>query len=111
MVGLDYENAYLNPYLEFQKFKHHPKIRSVLEGQFALMRTCAVLWRNQLISSPVRRWLELLCWMRSGVTGGVVLWWSFDSIQTVASACAGGKILSYGARVINEGGQCPVSVD
>ena len=32
VVGLDYENPYLNPYLEFQRFKHHPAIRPTLEG-------------------------------------------------------------------------------
>jgi len=32
VVGLDYENPYLNPYLEFQRFKHHPAIRPMLEG-------------------------------------------------------------------------------
>ncbi len=32
VVGLDYENPYLNPYLEFQRFKHHPVIRPTLEG-------------------------------------------------------------------------------
>ncbi|KAI8988908.1 hypothetical protein BDB01DRAFT_783558 [Pilobolus umbonatus] len=32
VVGLDYENPYLNPYKTFQKFKHHPSIKKVLEG-------------------------------------------------------------------------------
>lgn len=32
VVGLDYENPYLSPYREFQKWKHHPAISSVLEG-------------------------------------------------------------------------------
>eukprot|EP00301_Raphidiophrys_heterophryoidea_P000002 c10000_g1_i1.p1 GENE.c10000_g1_i1~~c10000_g1_i1.p1 ORF type:complete len:604 (-),score=157.25 c10000_g1_i1:124-1890(-) len=32
VVGLDYTNPYLSPYQEFQKYKMHPKIRSVLEG-------------------------------------------------------------------------------
>lgn len=32
VVGLDYENPYLDPYQEFQRFKHHPTIRSLLEG-------------------------------------------------------------------------------
>lgn len=31
VVGLDYENPYLNPYEEFQRFKHHPKIKPLLE--------------------------------------------------------------------------------
>jgi flavin-dependent dehydrogenase len=32
VVGLDYENPYLNPYREFQRFKHHPLIQEQLEG-------------------------------------------------------------------------------
>ena len=32
VVGLDYDNPYLNPYEEFQKFKTHKEIRKVLEG-------------------------------------------------------------------------------
>jgi electron-transferring-flavoprotein dehydrogenase len=32
VVGLDYSNPYLSPYEEFQRFKHHPEIRRVLEG-------------------------------------------------------------------------------
>lgn len=32
VVGLDYANPYLNPYREFQRFKHHPLIEQVLNG-------------------------------------------------------------------------------
>jgi len=32
VVGLDYQNPYLNPYREFQQWKHHPAIASHLEG-------------------------------------------------------------------------------
>jgi electron-transferring-flavoprotein dehydrogenase len=32
VVGLDYPNPWLSPYGEFQKLKHHPLYRSVLEG-------------------------------------------------------------------------------
>jgi electron-transferring-flavoprotein dehydrogenase len=32
VVGLDYANPYLDPYQEFQRFKQHPAIRSLLEG-------------------------------------------------------------------------------
>mmetsp|Transcript_19726 Transcript_19726/g.32412 ORF Transcript_19726/g.32412 Transcript_19726/m.32412 type:complete len:492 (+) Transcript_19726:117-1592(+) len=32
VVGLDYENPTLSPYQEFQRFKHHPKIKQHLEG-------------------------------------------------------------------------------
>ena len=29
VVGLDYENPYLNPYREFQRWKHHPDVKKV----------------------------------------------------------------------------------
>lgn len=32
VVGLDYENPYLDPFEEFQRFKQHPSIRPLLEG-------------------------------------------------------------------------------
>ena len=32
VVGLDYENPYLSPYEEFQRFKTHPKIKSYFEN-------------------------------------------------------------------------------
>jgi electron-transferring-flavoprotein dehydrogenase len=32
VVHLNYENPYLDPYREFQRFKHHPLIRDVLKG-------------------------------------------------------------------------------
>jgi len=32
VVGLDYENPWLDPHLEFQRWKTHPRIRKILEG-------------------------------------------------------------------------------
>eukprot|EP01018_Ginkgo_biloba_P002365 Gb_32559 [translate_table: standard] len=32
VVGLDYQNPFLSPYEEFQKFKQHPAIKPMLEG-------------------------------------------------------------------------------
>mgnify|MGYP006101297415 FL=1 len=32
VVGLDYQNPYLSPYEEFQRFKTHPAIKPMLEG-------------------------------------------------------------------------------
>lgn len=32
IVALNYSNPHLNPYKEFQRWKHHPKIAAVLEG-------------------------------------------------------------------------------
>lgn len=32
VVGLDYANPYLNPFREFQRWKHHPSISATLGG-------------------------------------------------------------------------------
>ncbi|OXB66025.1 hypothetical protein ASZ78_003222 [Callipepla squamata] len=32
VVGLDYQNPYLNPFREFQRWKHHPTVEPTLEG-------------------------------------------------------------------------------
>ncbi len=32
VIGLDYQNPYLSPFDEFQRFKTHPSIKSILEG-------------------------------------------------------------------------------
>ncbi len=32
VVGLDYQNPYLSPFEEFQRFKHHPTIKPILDG-------------------------------------------------------------------------------
>ncbi len=32
VVHLNYENPYLYPYMEFQRFKHHPMVQELLEG-------------------------------------------------------------------------------
>ena len=32
VLGLDYKNPYLSPYQEFQRFKHHPVIKKILQG-------------------------------------------------------------------------------
>ena len=32
VVALDYTNPTLNPYKEFQRYKHHPSVKKYLEG-------------------------------------------------------------------------------
>lgn len=32
VIGLDYQNSYMNPYEEFQRFKNHKSVRKYLEG-------------------------------------------------------------------------------
>jgi electron-transferring-flavoprotein dehydrogenase len=31
-LGLDYSNPYINPFREFQRFKHHPSVKPIFEG-------------------------------------------------------------------------------
>lgn len=32
VIGLDYKNTYLNPYMEFQRWKHHPNHKKLFEN-------------------------------------------------------------------------------
>lgn len=32
VIGLDYQNPYMHPYKEFQRWKHHPYVKNLLEG-------------------------------------------------------------------------------
>ena len=41
VIGLDYKNPYLSPYDEFQKFKTHPKIKSLFV--FSKLLTISIL--------------------------------------------------------------------
>jgi len=52
VVGLDYQNPYINPYEEFQRFKNHPSIRSVLEGGKRIAYGARVLSEGGLQSIP-----------------------------------------------------------
>ena len=40
IIDLNYKNPHLFPYMEFQRFKHHPRIAKVLRG-----RQTGGLWR------------------------------------------------------------------
>eukprot|EP01133_Synstelium_polycarpum_P014371 gene14371-16958_t len=52
VVGLDYENPYLNPYQEFQKFKLHPLIKPMLEGATCLQYGARTINEGGLQSIP-----------------------------------------------------------
>ncbi|MDE1900188.1 MAG: electron transfer flavoprotein-ubiquinone oxidoreductase [Alphaproteobacteria bacterium] len=52
VVGLDYENPYLSPFEEFQRFKQHPHIRAVLEGGKRLSYGARALSEGGLQSIP-----------------------------------------------------------
>jgi len=43
VVGLDYQNPYINPYKEFQRFKTHPDIRQHFEGGTCIQYGARVL--------------------------------------------------------------------
>lgn len=52
VVALDYENPYLSPYGEFQRFKLHPLIRPVLDGGEVLQYGARTLNEGGLQSLP-----------------------------------------------------------
>ena len=52
VVGLDYENPYLNPYREFQRWKTHPSIREHLEGGTCVQYGARVLNEGGYHSLP-----------------------------------------------------------
>jgi electron-transferring-flavoprotein dehydrogenase len=52
VVGLDYQNPYLNPYEEFQRFKTHPSIIKILEGGQRIAYGARALVEGGLQSLP-----------------------------------------------------------
>ncbi|ORY87990.1 electron transfer flavo protein-ubiquinone oxidoreductase-like protein [Protomyces lactucae-debilis] len=52
VVGLDYPNPWLNPYMEFQRMKHHPHYASVLKGGKCLSYGARALNEGGLQSIP-----------------------------------------------------------
>ncbi|BAK75296.1 electron transfer flavoprotein-ubiquinone oxidoreductase [Pseudogulbenkiania sp. NH8B] len=52
VVGLDYQNPYLSPYEEFQRFKTHPAIRGVFEGGRRLSYGARAISEGGLQSIP-----------------------------------------------------------
>ncbi len=52
VIGLDYQNPYLSPFDEFQRFKTHPKIRPMFEGGKRLAYGARALNEGGLQSVP-----------------------------------------------------------
>jgi len=52
VVGLDYENPYINPYREFQRWKHHPDVKKHLEGGTCISYGARVLNEGGFHSIP-----------------------------------------------------------
>lgn len=52
VVGLDYQNPYLSPFEEFQRFKTHPAIRPMLEGGRRIAYGARALVEGGLQSLP-----------------------------------------------------------
>ena len=52
VVGLDYRNPYLSPYEEFQRYKHHPKVRAFLEGGKRIAYGARAIYTGGLQSLP-----------------------------------------------------------
>lgn len=52
VIGLDYQNPYINPYLEFQKWKTHPEISKHLQGGTCISYGARVLNEGGFHSIP-----------------------------------------------------------
>ncbi|MGE3624535.1 MAG: electron transfer flavoprotein-ubiquinone oxidoreductase [Bdellovibrionales bacterium] len=52
VVGLDYENPYLSPFEEFQRFKHHPLVKGLLQGGKRISYGARALSEGGLQSIP-----------------------------------------------------------
>ncbi|CAH2058204.1 unnamed protein product, partial [Thlaspi arvense] len=52
VVALNYQNPFLNPYEEFQKLKHHPAIKRILEGGTVLQYGARTLNEGGFQSIP-----------------------------------------------------------
>jgi len=52
VIGLDYENPYINPYKEFQRWKEHPDIKKHFEGGTCISYGARVLNEGGLNSLP-----------------------------------------------------------
>ena len=52
IVDLNYKNPFLSPYMEFQNFKHHPKIKRLLTGGKRIAYGARVVTKGGLQSIP-----------------------------------------------------------
>ncbi|WP_150700329.1 NAD(P)/FAD-dependent oxidoreductase, partial [Pandoraea terrae] len=52
VVGLDYENPYLSPFEEFQRYKTHPQIRHFLEGGKRISYGARAITAGGILSLP-----------------------------------------------------------
>ncbi len=52
VIGLDYQNPYLSPFDEFQRFKTHPSIKTILEGGKRISYGARALIEGGLQSLP-----------------------------------------------------------
>lgn len=60
VVALNYQNPFLNPYEEFQKFKHHPAIKPLLDGGTVLQYGARTLNEGGFQLSLEERLLDAL---------------------------------------------------
>lgn len=52
VIGLNYEDPYINPYQEFQRWKHHPAVKSHIEGGECIQYGARCLNEGGLQSIP-----------------------------------------------------------
>ena len=68
VVGLDYQDPYLSPFEEFQRFKHHPSVKSVLERGRRIAYGARALSEGGFQSIPKLTFPGTHTAMKSGMT-------------------------------------------
>jgi electron-transferring-flavoprotein dehydrogenase len=65
VIGLDYGNPYISPFKEFQNFKLHPKVKSLLEGGQCLQYGARTLVEGgwQVSTPRTHRYISLFCFL------------------------------------------------
>ncbi|CRK33521.1 hypothetical protein BN1723_014738 [Verticillium longisporum] len=91
VVALDYQNPWLSPYGEFQKYKQHPLYRSVLEGGKCISYGARVLSEGGFQSIP-----------KCAFPGGTLIGDSAGFPKIVLLIFVSGKIVLTGAKVREE---------
>merc|ERR1712142_301941 len=116
VIGLDYDNPYISPYWEFQRWKHHPHVEKILRGGTRLSYGARALNEGGFQSIPklsfpggcligcspgfmnVPKIKGTHTAMKSGMVAAESVW---EKIQTGDSATEGVEPTEYDAKLQN----------
>jgi electron-transferring-flavoprotein dehydrogenase len=111
VVALNYRNPYLDPFAEFQRWKQHPEVRSVIEGGRRVGYGARALNKGGLLSLPKLTFPGgLMIGCEAGLLNGAKLKGTHTAMksgmlaaETVFDALArdehGGDLTQYGERL------------